>query len=244
MAPASALSVNFQSGGMVTEIDVKPGDQVKAGQTLAKIDDTQTQAALTSAQAALTSAQANLTNVQQPLTAPWRPRTRPRCNSAQQAVATAQANIGSSEQSAAVNAAGYQNAVNQAAAQLNRDTNQFATDQATCAMTTATTTGSGVGGGQSCASQLASDQTAIAKDHDAVTNANQQQAAGQLKDQQSIQQAENSLVVGAGRPLLDGRVQRRQGDGHAVERGVGPGPGDPGPGEPGHGAAGRKPPPP
>jgi HlyD family secretion protein len=192
VSPASALSVNFQTSGTVTEIDVKAGDPVKAGQTLAKIDDAQTQAALSSAQASLTSAQANLTNVQQPLTAAAAAQNAAALQSGQQAVATAQAGVGSAQQSAALNAVGYQNTVNQAQAQQNRDTNQFTNDQANCV--TPTTSASGSGGGQSCTTQLAADQSAIAKDRDSVTNANQQQATGQLKDQQSIQQAQNSLI--------------------------------------------------
>lgn len=191
VAPASNLSVNFQSGGTVTEIDVKPGDQVKAGQTLAKIDDTQTAAALASAQAGLASAQANLTNVSQPLTAAVAAQNAAALLTGQQQVATAQASVTAAAQGAALNATGYQNLINQAIGQLNRDTNQLSSDQANCA--TGTTTGSGSGGGQSCAAQSVSDQNAIAKDRDALTNANQQQATGQLKDQQAIQQAQNSL---------------------------------------------------
>src|ERR1700738_359114 len=53
VAAATTLSLNFQSGGVLTSVDVKPGDQVAPGQQLAKIDDTQAQASLPSAQAAL-----------------------------------------------------------------------------------------------------------------------------------------------------------------------------------------------
>jgi multidrug efflux pump subunit AcrA (membrane-fusion protein) len=191
VTPASDLSVNFQSGGTVTESDVKPGDQVKAGQTLAKIDDTQTAAALASAQAGLVSAQANLANVSQPLTAAVAAQNAAALLTGQQQVATAQGALSSAQQGAVLNATGYQNAINQAIGQLNRDTNQYSSDQASCA--TGTTAGSGSGGGQSCAAQLVSDQNTIAKDRDALTNANQQQVTGQMKDQQSIQQAQNGV---------------------------------------------------
>ncbi len=202
VSPASILSVNFQTGGTVTEVDVKAGDQVKAGQTLAKIDDTQLQAALASAQAAVNSAQLNLANAQQPVTATIAAQNTAALQTSQQQVATAQANINSAQQSAAVNAAGYQNTVNQAQTQLARDTNQLATDQANCASsgTTPATTPSGgsgggsSGGGASCATLLVQDQTAVNKDTDAVSNATQQQASGLLKDQQSIQSAANSLT--------------------------------------------------
>lgn len=218
VSPASILSVNFQTGGTVTEIDVKAGDQVKAGQTLAKIDDTQLQAALVSAQAAVNSAQLNLANAQQPVTATIAAQNAAAWQTAQQQVATAQANINSAQQSAAVNAVGYQNSVNQAQAQLARDTSQLATDQANCATTgtIASTTASGggsggqspggqssggpssggqsSGGGASCATVLTQDQTAVTKDTDSVTNVTQQQSSGLLKDQQSIQSAANSLI--------------------------------------------------
>jgi multidrug efflux pump subunit AcrA (membrane-fusion protein) len=196
VSPASILSVNFQTAGTVTEIDVKAGDQVKAGQTLAKIDDTQLQAALSSAQAALASAQLNLTNAQQPLTATVAAQNNTALQTAQQQVATAQANLASSQQSASVNAVGYQNSVNQAQTTLARDTATYNSDQATCANGTVPTTGTGAGGGggASCTTLLAQDQATVAKDRDAATNAGQQQSAGLLKDQQSIQSAANSVV--------------------------------------------------
>ncbi|MDQ1392885.1 MAG: HlyD family secretion protein, partial [Acidimicrobiaceae bacterium] len=159
VAPSAALAVNFQASGMVTEVDVKAGDQVKAGQVLAKVDDTQTQAALTSASAALTSAQANLANVQQPLTPALAAQNAVALATAQQQVVTAQSNVASAEQSAGLNAVGYQNTQNQALAQLNRDTNQFTADQANCATAT---TGAPTGG-QSCATQLVQDQNTVAK---------------------------------------------------------------------------------
>src|ERR1700730_9511042 len=67
VAAATTLSLNFQSGGVLTSVDVKPGDQVAPGQPLAKIDDTQAQASLASAQASLNAAQANLAGAQQPV---------------------------------------------------------------------------------------------------------------------------------------------------------------------------------
>src|ERR1700761_767594 len=60
VAPATSLSLNFESSGIVTAVDVQPGSQVTAGETLATIDDTQTQAALNSAEAALTASEPNL----------------------------------------------------------------------------------------------------------------------------------------------------------------------------------------
>ncbi|HLH70135.1 MAG TPA: biotin/lipoyl-binding protein [Candidatus Dormibacteraeota bacterium] len=64
--PANQANVNFKVGGTLTEVDVKVGDQVKAGQVLAKIDPTPEQEALQQAQAQLQSAEANLQAAQDP----------------------------------------------------------------------------------------------------------------------------------------------------------------------------------
>jgi multidrug efflux pump subunit AcrA (membrane-fusion protein) len=194
VAPATSLSLNFASSGIVTEVDVQPGAQVVAGQTLAKIDDTQTQAALNSAEAALSSAQANLASVEQPLTPSAAAQNTAALQSAQAQVATAQQNLASAQQSAQVNSVGYQNTLSQAQAQLRRDTAQYNSDQANCATTTTASSGGGSGAGQSCSSVLLTDQNNIAKDNEAVTNAQQAQTSGHLKDEQAIQQAQNSLT--------------------------------------------------
>src|SRR3954447_22271984 len=55
----------FTASGTVTEVDVKVGDQVTAGQVLAKVDPTEANQQLASAQAQLTTAQAQLTKLQQ-----------------------------------------------------------------------------------------------------------------------------------------------------------------------------------
>jgi len=55
--PAEQADLNFAVSGEVTEVLVKEGDQVTAGQTLATVDDTLLQAQLTAAQAALDAAE-------------------------------------------------------------------------------------------------------------------------------------------------------------------------------------------
>jgi len=57
--------LSFSMSEAVTEVDVKVGDQVTAGQTLAKIDATTAQQQVTAAQQQLTSAQDNLTKANQ-----------------------------------------------------------------------------------------------------------------------------------------------------------------------------------
>ncbi|WP_379968916.1 efflux RND transporter periplasmic adaptor subunit [Ectobacillus sp. sgz5001026] len=65
VAAAQQLSLNGDSTSKVTAINVKVGDQVKAGQVLATLDDTDAKSKLSSAQANLTVAQAKLSQVQQ-----------------------------------------------------------------------------------------------------------------------------------------------------------------------------------
>ena len=64
LVPAQQLNVGFKTPGTLTEVDVKVGDKVTAGQVLAKLDPTQLQLALDQANASLTSAQANLQNTE------------------------------------------------------------------------------------------------------------------------------------------------------------------------------------
>lgn len=59
---SAIYDVNFSGSGKLAEIDVKLGQQVKAGQTLAKLDKTSLQDALNSAQAQVNSAQTSLNN--------------------------------------------------------------------------------------------------------------------------------------------------------------------------------------
>jgi membrane fusion protein, multidrug efflux system len=56
---AQDLSLAFENGGTVTQINVSAGDTVKKGQLLVKLDTGTAAAALSQAQAALSAAQAN-----------------------------------------------------------------------------------------------------------------------------------------------------------------------------------------
>ncbi|HEU5097620.1 MAG TPA: efflux RND transporter periplasmic adaptor subunit [Roseiflexaceae bacterium] len=60
VAAARTVELPFQQSGTVTAVDVKVGDQVTAGQTLATIDPTDLQLQLQQAQASLRSAEAQL----------------------------------------------------------------------------------------------------------------------------------------------------------------------------------------
>ncbi|MFI5671710.1 efflux RND transporter periplasmic adaptor subunit [Streptomyces sp. NPDC051704] len=64
LSSPSDAGVNFTTGGRLTEVDVKPGDQVAKGQLLGKVDATTATETLTQARAALTAAQANVTKAE------------------------------------------------------------------------------------------------------------------------------------------------------------------------------------
>ena len=64
---AATRGLSFSAAGTVTEVDVRAGDMVSAGQVLAKIDDSDAQTEVASAQDALTTAQNALTTAQQTL---------------------------------------------------------------------------------------------------------------------------------------------------------------------------------
>jgi HlyD family secretion protein len=61
---ANVYNLSFSATGTVTEIDVKVGQSVRAGQVLAKIDPTSLQNVLNSAQAQLNTAQVNYNNAE------------------------------------------------------------------------------------------------------------------------------------------------------------------------------------
>lgn len=64
--PINQYNLSSSSGGKITEIDVKVGDQVKAGQVLAKLDPTQAQQQVTQAQNAMTQAELKLNQLYAP----------------------------------------------------------------------------------------------------------------------------------------------------------------------------------
>jgi multidrug efflux pump subunit AcrA (membrane-fusion protein) len=57
---ASDLSVNFETSGRVASVDVKPGEHVRKGQVLGRLEASDATASVRQAQASLASAQANL----------------------------------------------------------------------------------------------------------------------------------------------------------------------------------------
>jgi multidrug efflux pump subunit AcrA (membrane-fusion protein) len=113
--PQAQANVSFKVAGALTEIDVRVGDHVTAGQKLAAIDSSAEQNAVVQAQANLATAQANLQAAQTPLT--------------QNQITQLQDNVAMAQQT-------YNDTVTQVnltntedAGQVTTDQNQLATDQ-------------------------------------------------------------------------------------------------------------------
>ncbi|MBK8046829.1 MAG: biotin/lipoyl-binding protein [Anaerolineales bacterium] len=64
VVPVEYANLSFTTGGIVKDVLVEEGEQVKAEQLLVKLDDARQQVAVVQAQAALQKAQANLEQVQ------------------------------------------------------------------------------------------------------------------------------------------------------------------------------------
>ncbi len=115
LVPAQQANVSFKVSGTLTEIDVRVGDHVVAGQVLARIDPTPQQNAFSSAQANLALAQANLQSAETPLTANQITQLRNNLANAQQTYndTVAQVNLTNTQD----------------ANQVTADENQLTTDQ-------------------------------------------------------------------------------------------------------------------
>jgi HlyD family secretion protein len=162
---AAAFSVGFQTGGTVTGIDVKVGQSVVKGQTLANLDPTIAAANLASASAGVTAARARLAQVEQVQTPTQQAQAAAAAVSAQQQVVSAQSNLTAAQSTASLDATQLQQAITDAQTKLNSD--QTA---------------------QASATQISQDQTAL-------TQAQNAQASGLNKDQQSVTQAQNQLAA-------------------------------------------------
>ncbi|HZQ26482.1 MAG TPA: efflux RND transporter periplasmic adaptor subunit, partial [Acidimicrobiales bacterium] len=191
VASQDTLALNFTSSGRVSEIDVKTGDHVTAGQVLAKLDDTTQRAALVSAQANLVAAQGRLDQVQHPLSAAQAAANRASADQAAASVANAQMALDDEQRMLAANATGYQAAVDNAQAQLNTDQAQQQSDQNRLQQDQSAGNSSAAASDQD---KVNADNQAVTKDQAALNNAKAAQAQGLAHDQQSLDQAKASLV--------------------------------------------------
>src|SRR2546430_4606569 len=112
LLPVGRMNVNFKQTGVLTEVDVKVGDKVTAGQVLARIDSSTQQAALAQAQASLASAQANLQATQSPLTAAQVAQLQHQVSNAQQNYNDTVASVNATNQADAATVASDQAKVN------------------------------------------------------------------------------------------------------------------------------------
>ena len=157
-------SVNFQTGGQVTDVDAQLGEAVTKGQTLAHLDPSIDAANLASADASLQAAKLHVVQLEQVESPQERAADAASLASSQQQVTAAQTGLNQAQQSATTDAQQLQQALNDANAKLTDDTAAHAP-----------------------ASQISQDQSA-------VTQAQNAQTDGIDKDQQSVTQAQNQLT--------------------------------------------------
>jgi multidrug efflux pump subunit AcrA (membrane-fusion protein) len=175
----SQLDLGFTASGTVTEVDVKPGDVVKAGQVLAKIDTTDANQQLQSAQAQLTTAQAQLTKLQQGQTPQQAALSQQQLTSAADSLSAAKTSYSDAQNSISLDAQTLASAITTAKSTLSTDEATQTTD---CA------------GGTAKAAACAQDANKVTQDTNAVTQAENAQKTGAQKDTQSLHQAQSSMT--------------------------------------------------
>ena len=166
------IEVNFATSGKLTELDVKVGDKVKAGQSLARVDSTTAKANLDAAKAQLASAQAKLTELEDGATSLVKEGITISEAQAQQQVVSAQNSLDNANQNLALDQA-------QTAATIAQAQQQLATDEASYS--------------QDAASLTAAYNQAVAKQQQDATALNAQVAADTLQ----LQVDQNKLASDA-----------------------------------------------
>ena len=211
LVPNAQANLNFKVAGTLTEIDVKVGDHVSAGQKLAAVDSSAQQAALAQAQANLATAQASLQSVQTPLTASQVQQLRDNVTNAQQSYndTVAQVNLTNSQDAIQVALDQTQLTNDQAALDASfayqQDRAKLATDQAQLATDKAKFDADGCVLANApfstnpCMTDFTSvlnDQTAIAADQSRITLDKAQVAADQTKLSQDTAKQQTDKVNG------------------------------------------------
>jgi macrolide-specific efflux system membrane fusion protein len=118
---AKDLTLNFQSSGTLTHVDVKAGQRVTRGQVLGTIDSTDAAASVRQAKAALSAAQANLQNAVTGETAAQRKQDALSVTQAKAAVTSAETALKNAKTAAASDSTGARQALSQAQQQLKTD---------------------------------------------------------------------------------------------------------------------------
>ncbi|MDR3584950.1 MAG: HlyD family efflux transporter periplasmic adaptor subunit [Desulfosporosinus sp.] len=166
-----SIPLTFKQAGQIQAFNVKVGDAVKAGQVLAKTDDSSLQLAVTTQQAAVTSAQAKLETLKESFNTQTLSSAQSAVAQAEQGVATAQQALTTAQQNAEPNylanqvslakAAVQQASNDYAKAQQTGSASSTALNQALTALTTAQNAQNG-GAAQALASAQAQTRSAQA----------------------------------------------------------------------------------
>jgi multidrug efflux pump subunit AcrA (membrane-fusion protein) len=187
---AQALNVGFTTAGTITAVDVKPGQRVRRGQALGRVDPISAQQALQQAEASLANAQAQYEQTLTGETAQERKQDALSITQAKQAVANARAaqKQDARQSAAAIAQANRQLAVDQGQEKV--DLAQQKTDQATYPTAAAAT--AAVSADQA---QLATDQAKQQGDQQAQLGVQHQQTVD--KQNLSLAQADLSQAQAA-----------------------------------------------
>ena len=122
-----SIPLTFKQAGQIIALNVKPGDAVKAGQVLAKTDDSSLQTAVMQQQAAVTSAQAKLQILKESFNTQTLASAQSAVAQAQQGVATAHQSLTTAQQNAEPNY--LANQVSQAKVAVQQASNDYAKAQ-------------------------------------------------------------------------------------------------------------------
>ncbi|MDR3571483.1 MAG: efflux RND transporter periplasmic adaptor subunit [Candidatus Pacebacteria bacterium] len=93
VTPSNQITINPQASGQITQVYVKDGQQVRAGQAIASIDSTSEYNSVQSAKASLQSAQLSLQKLQEPPTQLQLTQAQDAITKAQQSLQTDQTNL-------------------------------------------------------------------------------------------------------------------------------------------------------
>ncbi len=127
--PVTDLELNFGSTGLVSTVNVQPGQSVKAGQVMATLDTTSLQAQVTQAQATLLSNQAKLASDEAGPTASAQQSSQAQITSAQNALAAAKQSLADTQASNQITLTQSQTAISQAQTALASDQTTLLLDQ-------------------------------------------------------------------------------------------------------------------
>lgn len=127
--PAKTLSLGFSSGGRLVAIYVEPGEHVRKGQALARLDDTDQAAAVRTARANLASARANLQSLLDPLTPATRRQNRVAVEQASAQIAAERTALGDTIANAAQDRRSLEKTVAEAKASLEQAQRVAATNE-------------------------------------------------------------------------------------------------------------------